>query len=142
VTAVDFSAPALAYARTMIESAGPEIAGRVTFSAGDLGVWAPEPEAFDLVVCLYVHVAGEVGALVKRLARGVAPGGTLLLMGHRPVDPATGQTTAAAGQVQVSVEDARAALDPAAWHFRVAEERPRAKAGTGVDAVIAAVRVA
>jgi hypothetical protein len=38
------------------------------------------------VLCLYVHVAGSVQELVCRLAAGVAPGGTLLLVRHRPVD--------------------------------------------------------
>jgi hypothetical protein len=95
---------------------------------------------YDLVVCLYVQVAGSVEEMVQRMATGVAPGGTLFLVGHRPVDPATGSTTAAAGQVQVSVEEAVAALDPARWEFVIAEDRPRAMAGTGVDAVICARR--
>jgi hypothetical protein len=76
--------------------------------------------------------------MVQRMAAGVAPGGTLVLVGHRPIDPATGAPTPAAGQVQVSVEDAVAALDPDRWEFVVAEDRPRKAAGTGVDAVIRA----
>ncbi|WP_438040810.1 hypothetical protein [Sorangium sp. So ce128] len=43
--------------------------------------------------------------------------------------------------MQVSVESAVAALDPSGWEHTVAEERPRAVAGTGVDAVILARRV-
>jgi hypothetical protein len=86
-------------------------------------------------VCLYVHVAGSVTEMVRRMAQGVAPGGALLLVGHQPVDPVTGEATAAAGQVQVSVADAVGALD--GWEFVVAEERPRATGG-GVDAVIRA----
>ncbi|MDX6279280.1 MAG: hypothetical protein QOH03_351 [Kribbellaceae bacterium] len=70
------------------------------------------PERYDLVTCLYVHVPGSVPELVRRLAAGVASGGTLLLVGHRPVDPATGAPTPAAGQVQTSVEEAVAALGP------------------------------
>ena len=31
--------------------------------------------AFDLVVCLYVHVASSVDEMVRRMAGGVAPGG-------------------------------------------------------------------
>jgi hypothetical protein len=96
---------------------------------------------YDLVACLYVHVAGSVEEMVERMAAGVAPGGTLLLVGHRPIDPATGAATPAAGQVQVSVDEAVAALDPARWEFVVAEDRPRAVAGTGVDAVIRARRL-
>lgn len=75
---------------------------------------------------------------MRRLSAGVAPGGTLLLVGHRPVDPATGAQTPAAGQVQISVEEAVAALHPARWEILIAEERPRQAAGTGVDAVVRA----
>ncbi|MBX3126216.1 MAG: class I SAM-dependent methyltransferase [Polyangiaceae bacterium] len=136
VTAVDFSASALAHAMTTAEALGPEIAERITWVEGDLAVWTPPPAHFDLVVCLYVHVAGSVGEMVRRMASGVAPGGALLMVGHCPVDPATGAPTAASGQVQVSVESAVAALDPGEWELVVAGERPRAVAGTGVDAVI------
>jgi len=57
------------------------------------------------------------------------------MVGHRPIDPTTGAATAAAGQVQVSVESAVAALDPRRWELVVAEERPRPFASTGVDTV-------
>jgi 2-polyprenyl-3-methyl-5-hydroxy-6-metoxy-1,4-benzoquinol methylase len=140
VTAVDFSAAALAHGRATAEAAGADIAARVEWIEGDLAAWAPAPGRYDLVVCLYVHVAGSVEDMVRRMADAVAPGGTLLLVGHRPVDPATGAATAAASQVQVSVEAAVAALDAEAWALIVAEERPRAVAGTGVDAVIHARR--
>jgi hypothetical protein len=66
--------------------------------------------------------------MVRRMASSVARGGTLFMVGHRPVDPATGAATAAA------------ALDPRSWEVVVAEERPRA-AGSGVDAVIRARRL-
>ncbi len=141
VTAVDFSATALAHARSTADALGPEIAGRVTWVEGDLGVWAPPLRAFELVVCLYVHVAGSVPEMVQRMASGVAPGGTLFLVGHRPIDPVTGKPTAAANQVQVSVAEAASVLTAPTWQLLVAEERPRAAAGTGVDAVICAKRV-
>lgn len=140
VTAVDFSAAALAHGRSMAEAAGAEVAGRIEWIEGDLATWTVEPARFDLVVCLYVHMGSSVRDMVVRMASGVAPGGTLFLVGHRPVDPATGAATAAASQVQVSVEEAVAALDPQSWELVVAEERPRAVAGTGVDAVIRARR--
>jgi hypothetical protein len=107
----------------------------------DLGTWAPPAHAFDLVVCLYVHVEGSVTDLVRRLGGGVAPGGTLFMVGHLPVDPATGQPTPAAGQDQVSGPEALAALDPHDWDIVLAEERPRAAIGTGVDAVVRATRL-
>lgn len=143
VTAVDFSETALAHARRRAEAVGPELAARIEWTRGDLGIWTPLAARYDLVVCLYVHVAGTVEGtvegMVRRLASGVAPGGTLLLVGHRPIDPATGAPTPAAGQNQVSVEAAAAALGEG-WELPVAEERPRAAAGSGVDAVIRAVR--
>ena len=140
VTAVDFSATALALARSGAAALGAEVAGRIDWVEGDLTVWTPPAARFDLVVCLYVHIPGSTAEFVQRMAAGVAPGGTLLLVGHQPVDPATGAPTAAAGQVQVSVDAGRAALDPSAWDVVTAEDRPRTAAGTGVDAVVVARR--
>jgi SAM-dependent methyltransferase len=140
VTAVDFAATALAHARATAEAVGPDVAERIDWVEADLATWTPPRDEYDLVACLYVHVAGSVEELVQRLAAGVARGGTLFLVGHRPVDPATGAPTAAAGQVQVSVDDALAALDPDRWELVVAEDRPRPSAGTGADAVILARR--
>jgi SAM-dependent methyltransferase len=140
VTAVDFSVAALDRGRQTAASLGPEISERIDWVEGDLGAWTPAAGEHDLVVCLYVHVADSVGDLVRRLSSGVAPGGTLFLVGHRPIDPATGQPTPAAGQVQVSVGEALGALDPAHWEIMVAEERQRAQTGTGVDAVVRARR--
>jgi SAM-dependent methyltransferase len=141
VTAVDFSSAALAHARSTAGAAGPDVAGRVDWVEADLASWTPQPGRYDLAACLYVHVAASVEEMVRRIGAGVAPGGTLLLVGHRPVDPATGAATSAAGQVQVSVETAVAALDRDRWEVDVAEDRPRAAAGTGVDAVIRARRL-
>lgn len=139
VTAVDFSRAALDHARGTAESLGDDLADRITWVEGDLGTWTPAEGTFDLVLCLYVHSAGPVVEQVRRLAAGVAPGGTLLLVGHQPVDPETGEPTPAAGQVQVSVDDARAALADG-WELLVAHERRRPQAGSGVDAVVRAVR--
>lgn len=139
VTAVDFSAAALAHARSTAEVAGADVAGRVDWVDADLATWIPQPGHFDLVVSLYLHVAEGVQETVRRMGSGVAPGGTLLLVGHRPIDPATGAATPAAGQQQVSVQATVAALDPDQWKVVVAEDRPRAAAGT--DAVIRALRL-
>ena len=140
VTAVDFSATALDYGRSTADALGADVAERIDWVEGDLGSWTPPPGRFDLVSCLYVHVAGSMVEMVQRLGTGVAPGGTLLLVGHRPTDPATGVPTPAAGQVQVSVDEAVQALGPDEWQVVVAEERPRAAVGSGVDAIVRAVR--
>jgi len=141
VTAVDFSATALDFGRSTAHAAGTGVAERIEWVQGDLGTWTPPPGRYDLVGCPYVHVAGSVVEMVRRLGTGVAPGGTLLLVGHRPIDRATGAPIPAAGQVQVSVDEAVEALDPREWDIAVAQERPRAAVGTGVDAVVRAIRL-
>jgi SAM-dependent methyltransferase len=140
VTAVDFSAAALAHGRSAAEAAGPDLAGRIDWVEADLGTWIPEPGCYDLVASLYVHIAGSVEEMVRRMAAAVAPGGTLFLVGHQPVDPATGDPTPAAGQVQISVETVTSALAPDGWESIVAEDRPRAATNSGVDAVVRARR--
>ena len=140
ITAVDFATTALAFARSAAEAMGPDIAERIDWVEADLATWTPRRDEYDLVVSLYVHVAGSVEEMVQRMATGVARDGTLFLIGHRPIDAATGAATAAAGQVQVSVKAALAALDPVRWELVVAADRPRPMAGTGVDAVIRARR--
>jgi SAM-dependent methyltransferase len=140
VTAVDFSATALAQGRSRAATFGPEVARRIDWVEADLGSWEPEPGRFDLVSSLYVHVAGSVGESVAHLAAGTAPGGTLLLVGHLPIDPVTGAETSAVGQVQVTVDAALEVLDPGRWEVIIAEERPRAVSGSGFDAVVCARR--
>lgn len=137
VTAVDFSATALDHARSTAERIGDDVSGRITWLEGDLGVWSPEPRAFDLVHCLYVHVAGSVEEMVTRLASGVAPGGTLFMVGHLPVDPQTGEPSPAAGQHQVTVDEALEALPTSAWKIEVAEVARRADS-RGADAIVRA----
>jgi SAM-dependent methyltransferase len=140
VTAVDFSPTVLDHARSVAAAVGPDVAGRIDWVERDLGVWTPEPGAYDLVVSLYVHVAGSLEQAVSRLASGVARDGTLLMVGHLPIDPVTGAPTPAQGQNQVTVAAARAALGADLWEITTAEERPRAATGTGFDAVIRARR--
>jgi SAM-dependent methyltransferase len=140
VTAVDFSATALRHGRSVAASLGPDVTERIAWVEGDLGTWTPEAGAYDLVTSLYVHVSGSVEEMVTRLAAAVAPGGTMLLVGHLPIDPVTGADTPAAGQVQVTVDAAAAVLEAPRWELLIAEDRARTVAGSGDDAVICAHR--
>jgi 2-polyprenyl-3-methyl-5-hydroxy-6-metoxy-1,4-benzoquinol methylase len=45
VTAVDFSATALAYARSTAETWGPDVAERIDWVEADLGSWTPQRDA-------------------------------------------------------------------------------------------------
>lgn len=124
VTGVDFSLTALGAARLRADAAGADIQWR----QADLTTWTPLEE-HDLVVSLYVHVAGPVEEFVRRLAVGVRPGGTLFLVGHQGLPD----------QVQVSVGAAARALSQEEWHLPTADVRPRADGGS--DAVIRGYRL-
>ncbi len=79
VTAVDFSPVAVDRGRALAATAGVEVEWRVA----DLLGWTPAPEAFDLVVLLFIHLPPDERHLVyARAAAAVARGGTLLVVGH------------------------------------------------------------
>ncbi len=79
VTGADFSDVALANARRLAAERGVE----VEWIEADLGEWEPPPRAFDLVAVFYLQVpAGERRLMHARAAESVAPGGTLLVVGH------------------------------------------------------------
>ncbi len=87
VTAVDFSEVAIDKARTRAEHAGVE----VDFLCVDLREYEPEIEAYDLVVVLFLHLRADERRLVlSRAAAALAPGGTLLLVGHDSTNLADG----------------------------------------------------
>ena len=90
VTAVDFAATALAYARSTAEAMGPDVAERIDWVEADLASWTPQRDEYDLVVCLYVHVAGSVEEMVQRMATGVARGGSKRRARSGPLTAADG----------------------------------------------------
>jgi SAM-dependent methyltransferase len=79
VTGADFSDVALANARSLAAERGVD----VEWVQADLLDWEPPPRAFDLVAVFYLQLPAEERALVLgRAAEAVAPGGTLLVVGH------------------------------------------------------------
>ncbi len=79
VVGVDFSDVAIAKARE--RAAQEELA--VEFALADLLEYAPEPEAFDLVLLLYFHLPlHELRVVLARAAAALASGGTALVIGH------------------------------------------------------------
>jgi SAM-dependent methyltransferase len=79
VTGVDFSDVALEQARALAAEREVE----VEWLEGDLLEWEPADRAYDLVVVLYLQVpAAERRRILARAAAAVAPGGTLLVVGH------------------------------------------------------------
>jgi SAM-dependent methyltransferase len=79
VTGVDFSAVALGKAREIAADLGVTI----EWVEADVTDYEPEPAAFDLVTILYLHLERPARRQVLAAAsRAVAPGGTLLIVGH------------------------------------------------------------
>lgn len=79
VTAVDFSAAGLARAALLATERGV----RVDWVQADLLDYQPTPDGYDLVLIAYVHLPPAGLARLFRAAAGaVAPGGTLLIIGH------------------------------------------------------------
>lgn len=79
VTAADISATALMTAQTHAADAGPD--DRIEWMEADLTRWEPG-QAWDLVVTSYAHADIGQLAFYERIASWVAPGGTLLIVGH------------------------------------------------------------
>lgn len=139
VTAADISAQALAQAAERAAAGGP--AGRVQWIEADLSVWHPDT-SFDLVTTHYAHPSIPQLEFYDRLASWVAPGGTLLVVGHlHPHDaapdghgPAHGHDHPTEGpppEASVTAATVATRLDSATWHVVTAEDRRRTLDGPG-----------
>lgn len=110
VTAVDFSEVALAKGRQMADAAGVS----VEWVAADVVGFRPEPRSFDLVVILYLHLpASQRREVVRAMAQAVAPGGTLLVVGHDTDNLTRGVGGPQSPEVLFSPADIVADLDAA-----------------------------
>ena len=79
VTGVDFSDAALENARRLSAERGVE----VEWVQADVREWTPPAAAYDLVAILYLQIPADERRVVHgRAAVAVAPGGTLLVVGH------------------------------------------------------------
>lgn len=79
VVAADFSDVALAKAAELAAARGVE----VDWVLADVLDYEPAQRAFDLVAVLYLHLPQpELGRAIRSAAAAVAPGGTLLVLGH------------------------------------------------------------
>lgn len=83
VTGVDVSATAIRVAADHAAAAG--VADAITWERLDVGSSLPDGP-FDLVTSSYLHSPVEIprGAILRAAAAAVAPGGTLLVIGHAP----------------------------------------------------------
>jgi SAM-dependent methyltransferase len=157
VTGADIAAAALAHAGERADASG--LAEQVTWVMADLSTWEPGAH-FDLVTTHYAHPAVPQLEFYDRIATWVAPGGTLLIVGHLHHEATGGHEHGNGhgdghGRSHGVAEDGppaeaaataaaiTARLDPAHWLIVTAEETHRTVPGHGTtlhDVVVRATR--
>ncbi|MFG2907889.1 class I SAM-dependent methyltransferase [Kitasatospora sp. NPDC048286] len=83
VTGLDFSAVALERAERLTADLPDEVADRLTWRHGDARALEAPAAGYDLVLVAYLQLpAADRRAALRRAADALAPGGTLLVLGH------------------------------------------------------------
>lgn len=148
VTAVDLSTVALKRGAAHANEVGPDFAKRITWLHADLTDWVPVAASYDLVSAQFMHLPrDEREPLHRRLAEAVAPGGTLLVVGHHPTDLDTTVPRPGRPELLFIASDVAASLPPEEWVTLVEEARqrrtldPDGRTTTIHDAVLRAQRV-
>ncbi|GAA1967722.1 SAM-dependent methyltransferase [Amycolatopsis minnesotensis] len=122
VTGIDFATTALRRAEAHADAAA--VGDRVRWVHADLLTWVPETR-FDLVSAQFMHLPNpERGVLAARLAAAVAPGGTLLIVGHDFSDVRTSAGRPNLPDLYYTADELAGALEADAWEI-LAETRPR-----------------
>jgi 2-polyprenyl-3-methyl-5-hydroxy-6-metoxy-1,4-benzoquinol methylase len=141
VTGVDVSATALAAAAAAAQRAG--VADAITWERHDAGASLPDGP-FDLVTTSYLHSPVEIprAAILQAAAAVVAPGGTLLVIGHAPSDEHPHADLPTLEQVRAELAPATAGWEVATSEMRAFDhafhgETPKRR----VDAIVRLVRV-
>ncbi|WP_019481869.1 class I SAM-dependent methyltransferase [Arthrobacter sp. TB 23] len=144
VTAVDISQVALTRGAENAAT-DPASAARITWTRQNLLEWAPPESSFDLVSAQFMHLPKEEREpLFTRLAAAVAPGGTLLIVGHHPTDMESGAHRPPRSDLFYTAEEIGLLLVPGQWDI-VTESRERVQTHDGEaltihDAVLRARR--
>jgi len=126
VTAVDVSTVALERAATHAATAGDEVSRRINWLHADVIDWVPAAESYDLVSAQFMHLPSAQRELLhRRIAESVAPGGTLLVVGHHPSDMQTTMPRPQMPELFFAPADVAALLGPGEWVTLVEKARPR-----------------
>lgn len=143
VTGADIAPVALDRAAERAADAG--VAERVQWVQADLSTWEPT-ERYDLVTTHYAHPAMPQLEFYDRTASWVAPGGTLLIVGHLHRDAGDGhehgrahgredkhghQPEGPPTSASATAASITARLDPTEWEVVTAEESHRTMSGPG-----------
>lgn len=139
VTGVDYSQVAIEKARDLAARDRRD----VDFVCADLLDYEPEPDAFDLIVVLYLQLpASERHRVLARAVTAVAPGGTVLVIGHDLANLTEGVGGPSDPAVLFTPEDVVSDLSgleiqKAEQVFRQASDADR----PAIDALVRAVRL-
>lgn len=134
VTGVDISQNALDKAAALAREREDVDPARVTWQQADLTVWSPTRASFDLVTAHFMHLPpADRERLFPALADGVAPGGTLLIVGHDADALPLGAGKHGDPGMLFTVDEVVGRLSPDAWQVEVAEVRPRDVSGPDGD---------
>ncbi|MFP5364530.1 MAG: class I SAM-dependent methyltransferase [Thermoleophilia bacterium] len=137
VTGVDFSPVGLDKAARLAEQR--EVA--VQWVVADLAEYVPPAGGFDLVAVLYLHIdAAVMRKVLQRAAAAVAPGGTLLVVGHDPTNIEHGHGGPQNAAILMAPDEIAGALPGLAVQRAERVRRPVATAGEEVYAIDALVR--
>lgn len=130
VTAMDFSVVALQRGAAHAELLGTDVAERIRWVQENILTWTPTERSFDLVSSQFMHQPLDSRrALFAGLAAAVAPGGTLLIVGHHPSDLESGAHRPPEPDLFYTAEEVANSLDGDDWDVQVTDSRPR----VGVD---------
>lgn len=134
VTGVDISQNALDKAAALAREREDVDPARLTWQQADLTGWRPTRASFDLVTAHFMHLPlVDRERLFPALADAVAPGGTLLVVGHDADALPGGAGRHGDPGMLFTVDEVVGRLSPNAWGVEVAEVRPRDMTGPDGD---------
>ena len=125
VTAADISTEALSRASARSTTIGAA-AESVQWVEADLSVWEPGTQ-FDLVTTHYAHPAMPQLAFYERISTWVAPGGTLLIVGHLHTPGSRHDGHCPPEEVLVTAASITAGLDASQWEVVTTDECTRTR---------------
>ena len=126
VTAVDISAVALERGAAQAAERGADVARRIDWRHEDLAAWVPAEASYDLVSAQFMHLPKKPReAIFRALAAAVAPGGSLLIVGHHPSDLQIPGLRGRPPELLFTASDIAALLDPHEWDIVVSAARER-----------------
>lgn len=133
VTAVDFSAVATRKGRELAAARGGDAAALIDWEIADVVSYSAD-RRYDLVLVIYLHLSEQQRrSAFQHAAAALAPGGTLLVVGHHADNLTDGVGGPPDPTVLYDEHDIRADLEPcedltvehAGRHERIVAEAPR-----------------